>query len=152
MRYNQLMILNASIYHLLWGFCLLIFGGPIPFTASVILAAIIPGNSARALTLIGAAILACIGMLLPVRLWLVRLLCLLPQQFLLMLGAFAVAQSVVVSHFGDGVIRPRQFIFLDQLPMFLLFAFYTVSLLEPPMQVLVLNWRARYALSEYASD
>lgn len=41
-------------------------------------------------------------------------LCLLPQQATLMLSAMSAISSVMASHYADGVLRPRAFIFADQ--------------------------------------
>ena len=55
---------------------------------------------------------------------------LLPQQAILTVSAYAAAAAVVVSHYGDGVIRPRPFILADQAPAILAFVLHTAAVVE----------------------
>ena len=43
-----------------------------------------------------------------------KVLFVLPQQFLLLLSSFGAARAIVLSQFADGVVRPWQFIAVDQ--------------------------------------
>jgi hypothetical protein len=55
---------------------------------------------------------------------------LLPQQAILTVSAYAAVAAVVVSHYADGVIRPRPFILADQAPAILAFALHTAAVVE----------------------
>jgi hypothetical protein len=55
---------------------------------------------------------------------------LLPQQAILTISAYAAIAAVVVSHYGDGVIRPRPFILADQAPAILAFVLHTAAVVE----------------------
>ena len=55
---------------------------------------------------------------------------LLPQQAILTVSAYAAVVAVVVAHYGDGVIRPREFILADQAPVMLAFALHTAAVVE----------------------
>ena len=53
-----------------------------------------------------------------------------PQQYVLALSAIAVSFAVWSSHFADGVIRSRAFIFADQVPAILAFCGHTVAIMQ----------------------
>lgn len=55
------------------------------------------------------------------------LVALLPQQALLTISAAASVGAVAVSHYGDGVIRPRAFILADQAPVILAMLLHTAA-------------------------
>ena len=55
---------------------------------------------------------------------------LLPQQAILTVSAYAAAAAVVVSHYGDGVIRSRPFILADQAPAILAFVLHTAAVVD----------------------
>lgn len=124
---------------------LLAYGGPLPFTASVTLAAALSdlhlGYRVMSAVLVLVAVSALVGtQWLPRRLVAWRSLSLIPQLIVLWLSMSAILVAVAASHFGDGVLRPRAFIFLDQLPGFLLCLFYTAAFFEPAVKVF---WREK---------
>jgi hypothetical protein len=55
---------------------------------------------------------------------------LLPQQAILTVSAYAALAAVAAAHYGDGVIRPREFILADQAPVILVFALHTAAVVE----------------------
>lgn len=57
-------------------------------------------------------------------------LLLIPQQFLTVISAGAAINAIVESAFPDGVVRPRLFIFNDQVHAVLLMIFHTAAILE----------------------
>jgi len=52
----------------------------------------------------------------------------LPQWFFLILTSGSALFYVTQGHYADGVMRPWQFIFLDQLPSFIAVVLYTVAI------------------------
>lgn len=120
---------------------LLWYGAPIPFTASIELARLVPNSAEQAAILVTVAGLALAAtQWMPHRLKALRLLCLLPQQIVLWLSALSIVAAIVAAQYGDGVLRPRPFIFLDQLPVLLLCLFYTAAVLEPAARIF---WREK---------
>jgi len=55
---------------------------------------------------------------------------LLPQQAILTVSAVGAAAAVAAAHYGDGVIRPREFILADQAPVILAFVLHTAAVVE----------------------
>ena len=55
----------------------------------------------------------------------------LPMLFFIWLFGLTALNSIIHGHYADGVIRPWQFIFVDQLPALLLMVFGSVVLFEP---------------------
>jgi hypothetical protein len=55
---------------------------------------------------------------------------LLPQQAILTVSAYAAVAAVAAAHYGDGVIRPREFILADQKPVILVFVLHTAAVVE----------------------
>jgi hypothetical protein len=55
---------------------------------------------------------------------------LLPQQAILTFSAYAAVAAVAVAHYGDGVPRPRLFIFADQAPAVLAMVLHTAAVIE----------------------
>lgn len=55
---------------------------------------------------------------------------LLPQQAILTVSAYAAVAAVAAAHYGDGVIRPREFILADRAPVILVFALHTAAVVE----------------------
>lgn len=58
------------------------------------------------------------------------IICAVPQQLLLLESANRAILCIYAGSFADGVIRPRMFIFVDQLPAMLLAFFHTVALID----------------------
>ena len=57
------------------------------------------------------------------------LLCLVPQQLLLYIGAGGAAEAIWASQFADGVLRPQAFLMVDQCPPILLAVCHSWSLM-----------------------
>jgi hypothetical protein len=141
-RYNQLLIIYATTYHLVWGLLLLTYGESIHFTAATVIAQLLTNYRMQAVVLISVGLIALGGTpIIPSSHVLLRLACLIPQQIVLLLSAISVMQAVVVGHFGDGVVRSWQFIFLDQMQTLLIAILYTVAVLEPSIFALRTKWR-----------
>jgi hypothetical protein len=77
--------------------------------------------------LAGVAALAVAGMFVRSRL--VALALMLPQQFMLFLGASGVIHAIQTSRFADGVYRPGWFLFADQMPIVLAAAGHVIGLI-----------------------
>jgi hypothetical protein len=60
----------------------------------------------------------------------IGLLLLIPQQILLLISAQGAVDAMVLSAFADGVIRPREFLIADQMPVVLATVLHTVALLR----------------------
>lgn len=59
-----------------------------------------------------------------------RIFALLPQYVFLILTALSAIDYVFLGHYADGVIRPRVFIFLDQLPAIVAATLYSIAVLQ----------------------
>lgn len=136
MRYNQLMVLYASVYHMIWGVLIILYGRQLLFTASVSLTKLIPAYQLRGIILILVAVIAMSAGFFKGKI-LTQLLMLLPQQTILLLSAFSVVSAIGAGHFGDGVPRPWEFILLDQLPILITAIMYTIAVLEPGIRATI---------------
>lgn len=58
-----------------------------------------------------------------------RLLLLFPQVVITFIYAVGAAKAIYLSSYADGILRSREFILDDQLPLFLILYFHTVSVL-----------------------
>lgn len=58
------------------------------------------------------------------------LACLIPQQALMILSAVSALTCIVVSRYADGVVRPRDFIVIDQSPAIVAALCHTVALVD----------------------
>jgi len=85
------------------------------------------GRILSAMFLVGAAF-ATVGAYYPSTL--VGVMCMLPQQALLVIAASGAAEAVVRGSYPDGVIRPWIFILADQVSLILLAPAYTLAVLS----------------------
>jgi hypothetical protein len=60
----------------------------------------------------------------------IALLCVIPQQFVMLVCAFGSVMSIVNSHYADGVFRNQAFILADQFPFIIAAVMYTISILK----------------------
>lgn len=126
---TQWILWYAIILHLVWGVLMLGWPASINTTPT---AGIVETFGSRWLTgavLISAALLA-LHELWRANFTIFGLLSLLPQQALLILGAGGALDSILVSQYADGVLRPREFIFTDQFPALLAAFMHTVALVS----------------------
>lgn len=89
---------------------------------------IIPPES-LALVLMAVSVMAWAALVCPLS-PIARLLCLIPQQLLVICAAESALVSVLQGQYGDGVMRPRWFIGTDQAATILLSVFHTMALLD----------------------
>ena len=125
---NKWIIWYAVFLHIAWGCALLQSESPLGVTAIHHIGIMLPGRWTSAVGLIMIGTLAGIGLLTNDRM--LSLIVLLPQQFVLMLSALGAIVAIYHSTFADGVVRPRAFIFTDQMPAVLAAIFHTCALLE----------------------
>lgn len=121
------MIWYAVALHLVWAACLAWDGATGGVTAIHHLLLFMPRRCAIYL-LAGVGTLAAYGLLAQRRR--VSLLCVLPQQFVLMCSAVGALHAILSSTFADGVPRPRAFICADQMPALLAAVLHTFAILE----------------------
>lgn len=141
-RYNQLLIVYATIYHVVWGLLLIVNGGTLNFTGAGVIAGLFHNYRILAVALIGVGLIALGGTpLLPKKYVVLRLACLIPQQIVLWTSAIAVLEAVAFGHFADGEIRPWQFILIDQMQTLLIALLYTIAVMEPAIFTLQTKWR-----------
>jgi hypothetical protein len=117
----------AILLHTLWGVLLLI--NQVPYGATAIH---IYGGVPRylmAALFFAASGLAVYGVTRPHPTW-QSLASLLPQQGLLTVSAYAAFVAVIISRYGDGVLRPRVFILADQAPVILTMILHTAAVVE----------------------
>jgi hypothetical protein len=127
---------------MIWGLLLITNGSAIHFTAAAVIGEIFKNYRAQAFVLMAVGLVALGGTpITPKNHVLLRLACLIPQQIVLLLSAMAVLQAIVLGHFGDGVVRSWQFIFLDQMQTLIIAILYTVAVLEPSIFALRTKWR-----------
>ena len=125
----------AAGLHILWGVALLCtkfdqWATPIsPYFG------IFGGHYSIAFWLLGISFVALAG-----KIWKARsvylLMCLIPQQVLLMLSAWASGFAIYNQQYADGVPRPFVFIFCDQLPNILAMLAHTGYVVEVAAETL----------------
>ena len=122
------MIIYAIGLHLCWGIL-----GTIDETAYFSTAASAPFRLFGNLTgvvCIAVAAMALTGLIARFRSPLTSLMCMLPQQSLLIISAIGAAHAIYLGQFADGVVRSRFFIAADQVPAILAAVGHTVSMLR----------------------
>lgn len=134
-------VLYAALLHILWALAMLFTTAEQWATPIAPLFQRFGGPPAVAAWLLGISILALIGKLRWRNTGL-TLLCLLPQQWLLMESALASTQAILGSAYADGVLRPRVFIFCDQLPNVLAVICHTAYIVELMVEA-GRQWRKR---------
>ena len=127
-RSLPVMIIYAIALHICWGVL-----GTIDDTTYLSTAASAPfhlfGNL-TALVCIVVAVSALTGLIARFRSPLTSLMCMLPQQSLLIISAVGAAHAIYLGQFADGVVRSRFFIAADQVPAILAAIGHTVSMLR----------------------
>lgn len=63
------------------------------------------------------------------------ILCLVPQQTVLLISAFGSAVAAATGTYADGVLRPQAFILADQMLPILVASFYTLTIFETAEEV-----------------
>jgi hypothetical protein len=127
MRTLPWIVWYAVLLHTLWA-CLLLTGSK-PYGATPLHVYSSLPRLLMAGALLAASVLAAWAVTRHQRSW-QTLAALLPQQAILTVSAYAAFAAVVVAHYGDGVIRPREFILADQAPVILAFALHTAAVVE----------------------
>ena len=117
----------AVVLHTIWGMCFLI--NTSAFGATPVHVYKNDPRMLIGLMFLTAAALGAYGLIFKPR-SLIGLLCLLPQQSLLVVSATVAIISVADGHYADGVIRPTLFILVDQAPIILAVVFHTVALIS----------------------
>lgn len=119
----------VSFIHLMWAFIILTYGKmPLSTTLAPIYNLFHFKYPFGALTLIGTSLLALCSF--RVRQLELSVAMTLPQQFLLVLSSYGAISAVITSSFADGVVRPWQFIAVDQVYAVVIFCAYTIALLQ----------------------
>ncbi len=107
-----MLILFASLMHILWGVLILCNGTGLPISATRVLLELIPAFWVRALIYIGAGLLPLLRWVYPGKA--VVITALLPQQLLLILSGIGAIVSVTTGMYADGAARSPLFIAADQ--------------------------------------
>ena len=125
------MIYYAIVKHLIWGITILTTPFPLQTSTLATLNGLFGANyQIGGMLLILAAIAAVYGAFLsrnPYQ----TVFFFIPILFFVWLFALTAFNAVIQGHFADGVIRPWQFIFADQLNAVLLGVFLTAVIFEP---------------------
>jgi len=122
------MIIYAIALHFCWGVL-----GTIDETTYLSTAASAPYHifgSLTGLVCFVVAIAALTGLIAKFRSPITSLMCMLPQQSLLIISAVGTVHAIYLGQFADGVTRSRFFIASDQLPAILAAVGHTISMLR----------------------
>ena len=120
----------AIIVHFAWGILLLSDASPLGITAIHEFTLLSLPRHVISILFIVIAAMAAWGVLHKPKFEITRVLFLLPQQMLLVISAVGAAKAMWLSQFADGVIRPREFLIADQIPVILTAIFHTLAILE----------------------
>lgn len=140
-RHVYLVVRFALVQHFIWG-AMLLFNGDLLHTTAMDAAYGLFGTVFPVASFSDGALRSGVMYLLVAALAFaslnrrtrddVRLLLLIPQQFILVLSAAGALQAMWLSSFADGVVRSREFIIADQCPIVILAALHTWALVNPP--------------------
>jgi len=127
MKLNKLLIAYAIILQLVTAIFLLGAQEPIRVASLGIFYNLFVIPQLGAILMLLGVILAIVGLKFgaPNRL---RFLFFLPQYIFLLLTSGSALNYIMQGQYADGVIRPWQFIFIDQLHSLILTSFYTLSI------------------------
>lgn len=128
----------AISQHLLWACCLIYSSVPLGVTSIHHVSGSLGGRAPAILIMGGVSIAAAVGLVRRSRK--VSLVCLLPQQFVLMYSAFGACVAIYNSMFADGVARPREFLIADQFGWVLLAIAHTVAIWQIHASELLDKW------------
>lgn len=130
MRLNILLLYFVAFKHLIWG--IVIISTPFVINTSTLatINSLFVYYWAGGIALITSSLIAIYGLKRSTTL-LGDIIYLIPLQFFVWLAALTAVNAVLSGHYADGVIRPRQFIFVDQLTHILLSVFVTIVVFEP---------------------
>ncbi len=131
MRKRWMLWLAVTI-HLLWGILILASGEMVTAITAIHTTMSVLGTAQRvAFAYILASVLTLAAIIFEKRIGVAgELLCLMPQQFLLMLSAFGAINAIWISAFADGIVRARSFLAADQGIAILVAIFHTLTILE----------------------
>lgn len=126
-KMRSLTILYVTVLHIIWAFGLIIDSSSIHVTAFMAVRWICGSNYFWAWVLLASSVLAfksrddhgTKGVIM-----------LIPQQSILIMCALSAVYCIVQSSYADGVIRPRAFIFTDQIRLVLLAFFHTFAIVQ----------------------
>ena len=115
----------AALMHLVWAYCLLVDPSSINVTAMYGIKFLALSLPTTILVLYAVAALALCA--LPLRSGWGRVLCILPQQVILLISAVGVLRAMWFGEFADGTLRTSPFLIADQIPVLLLAGFHMLS-------------------------
>lgn len=124
------MIYYVIVQHFLLGLTIITSPGAINTSTLAVLNSILPDWHLGGVLLIMSACLAIYGAFASKNKY-VSVFFFIPSLFFLWLFGLTAFNAVLQGHFADGVTRPWEFIFADQLPSMLLMFFMTVVFSEP---------------------
>lgn len=124
-KHYYLIITYAIVLHWLWAICLMFDSAAGNATSVHTLLHFMTETGAIA-TYIGVALLSFIGLFYDRGL--MKVLCLLPQQFLMMVSAGGALYAMYLGQFADGVQRSHAFIIADQSPAVIAAILHTVAI------------------------
>ena len=130
---KQLFTWYGLILHMVWGGALLVspqpmFATPLNYFAKMMWF----DQHLTAYTLFFISILCLIGVWLDKRKthYFTALLCVVPQQFAMIVCALGSIMAIYTSHYADGVVRDASFILADQIPFVIAAIMYTISIIN----------------------
>lgn len=118
----------AVALHLVWAALLLFSSAAQHATAVSAVSRLFPNRYGLAIILLTVAGCATIGIYLK-KLSMTKIMMLVPQQLILGISAAGVLRAMYLSHFADGVQRPRDFLIADQLPAVLALLVHSATIL-----------------------
>ena len=122
-----LIVLYAAVLHYVWAVCLWIDPVAAQATSLAGLTSFIaPDGLPLVLLAISTMALVYVFFLHEMRLW--GLLCVLPQQVILLISAWTAVKAMHAGSFADGILRPTAFITADQAPAVIAALLHTLAI------------------------
>ena len=128
MKQNRIIIYYAVILQFITALFIFTSLTPIRVASLGVFYELFKNHYIGALTLFASVILAGIGLYMKESKF--RFLFFIPQYLLLLLTAGSSINYVIQGQYADGVVRPPQFIFLDQLPSLIIVVLYTIGIFD----------------------
>lgn len=123
-----LIVLYAAVLHYVWAACLWIDPAAGQATSLARLSSVI-GPDLLPFLLFAVSTLALVYVFFLAEMRLLGLLCVLPQQVILLMSAWTAVKAMSAGSFADGVLRPTAFITADQAPAVIAAILHTLAII-----------------------
>lgn len=128
---NKLIIYFAIVKHFVWGLFIIFTPFELKTATLTTIYSLFPIHQYAGIVLILGAILALLSTQLKNKPIILNIGLLGPLTFFVMFSGFNAINQIIQGQYADGVVRPWQFIFVDQIYSILLMIFLLITIFYP---------------------